>query len=276
MTMGAMDHTEMRELLQDAAVEPGGIERLMAGDTPAAALVAGHLAGCPDCAAELERLRRSVGVIRPVVRAVPPADLRGRTLDYVAAMGRPRGAATQADVAAPAPIVTPTLATRRARRLPLRTLAALAAVFVVAVAGTGVLIGATVVQDQAAEVEALGEVARWTMRVDGQPDARRVILASSTGAGTTGTLLFSPSSRELVVVADELAKPPAGHEYRCWVEVGGVRKPIGKMFFGGDLAYWVGPSEAVSSLPADTRFGVSLIDLASPGLQGDPVLSGVG
>ena len=53
MTMGAMDHSEVRELLQDAAVEPGGLERLMAGDTPTAAVVAGHLAGCPDCADEL-------------------------------------------------------------------------------------------------------------------------------------------------------------------------------------------------------------------------------
>ena len=45
-----MDHNEVRELLEDAAVEPGGLERLMAGDTPNAALVAGHLAGCAECA----------------------------------------------------------------------------------------------------------------------------------------------------------------------------------------------------------------------------------
>ena len=49
MMMGAMDHNEVRELLEDAAVEPGGLERLMAGDTPTAVLVAGHLAGCADC-----------------------------------------------------------------------------------------------------------------------------------------------------------------------------------------------------------------------------------
>ena len=60
-----MDHSEVRELLEDAAIEPGGLERLMAGDTPTASIVAGHLAGCADCAEELERLRRSVGLIRP-------------------------------------------------------------------------------------------------------------------------------------------------------------------------------------------------------------------
>ena len=67
---GVMDHEEVRELLEVAAVEPGGLDRLMAGDTPDAALVAGHLAGCAACAAELERLRRSVSAsIRPAVRA---------------------------------------------------------------------------------------------------------------------------------------------------------------------------------------------------------------
>src|SRR5262245_20657955 len=105
--MGAMDHDEVRELLEDAAVEPGGLERLMAGDTPTAALVAGHLAGCPSCTDELDRLRRSVGVIRPAVRAVPPPELRQRTLDYVAALGRPRGADAAAAAPVPLPVAAP-------------------------------------------------------------------------------------------------------------------------------------------------------------------------
>jgi len=49
--MEAMDHSEVREILEDAAIEPDGLERLMAGDTPTASIVAGHLTGCPDCAA---------------------------------------------------------------------------------------------------------------------------------------------------------------------------------------------------------------------------------
>ncbi len=40
-----MDHEETREQLELAALEPGGLERLMAGDTPLAQAVAGHLAG---------------------------------------------------------------------------------------------------------------------------------------------------------------------------------------------------------------------------------------
>jgi len=275
-----MDHTEVLELLQDAAIEPGGLERLMAGDTPTAGAVAGHLAGCPSCAAELEQLRRSVGLIRPAVRAVPPPELRQRTLDYVAAVGRPRTPVAEGPGRGRAPDAAPPGSRRVVRRFPpMRVLAALAAALIVAVTGTGFLVGSSrdgAIRVQAAELEALGDVARWTMRVDGQPDARRVTLASSTGGTTAGTLLFSPSTTELVVVADALALPLTGHEYRCWVEVDGVRKPIGKMFFGGDLAYWVGPVSAVAGLPADATFGVSLVDLTTPGTTGEPVLSGIG
>ena len=278
--MGAMDHDDVLELLHDAAVEPGGLERLMAGDTPAAAALAGHLAGCSSCTAELDRLRRAVEVIRPVVAASPPPELRERTLAYVAAVGRPRSPAATAGSNVRTIDPTAAAATARLRRLPpLRTLAALAAVLIVAVSSTGLVVTASrdgLVRDQAAEIDALGDVARWTLRVDAQADARRVTLASATGGSTTGTVLFSPSTGDVVVVADALARPPAGQEYRCWVEVGGVRQPIGRMFFGGSLAYWVGPVANVKGLPAGARFGVSLVSDGGAGASGQPVLEGDG
>jgi hypothetical protein len=300
--METMDHSEVRELLEDAAIEPGGLDRLMAGDTPTASIVAGHLAGCPDCAEELARLHRSVGLIRPTVRAVPPPELRERTLAYVAALGRPRGPAVEAAVGPaaisqagsaeaataaaaagrPGPLVfaPSSAATGPAARGQVGRLgwfAGLAAALIVAVTGTALLVNASHQSSSAAlsaEIEALGEVARWTLRVDAQPDVRRVELASATGATTSGSLVYSPTSKELVVVADHLAAAPAGHEYRCWVEVDGHRTSIGKMFFGGDLAYWVGDVQAVAGLPAGARFGVSLIALGSSGEPGEPVLTG--
>src|SRR4051794_17385147 len=147
MMMGAMEHDEVRELLEDAAVEPGGLERLMAGDTPAAAVVAGHLAGCPECTDELDRLRRTVALVRPAVRSVPPPELRERTLAYVSAGGRQRAPSTSAGVAPSAAVASPRLAppsdppapTRRFGMRRLRALAALAAVLIVAVTGTGLL-----------------------------------------------------------------------------------------------------------------------------------------
>jgi hypothetical protein len=277
-----MDHNDVRELLEDAAVEPGGLERLMAGDTPNAALVAGHLAGCAECAAEMERLRRSVGMIRPAVQAVPPPELRERTLAYVAALGRPRGAdvaAMAGEPAAPATIDRAPVAVAPRRRLRFAPLLAMAAVLVLAVVGTGLAVNAsrdTVAKAQAAEIEALGDVARWTLDVDAQPDAKRIELASATGDGTNATLLYSPKTSGLVVVAEKLVPPPNGKEYRCWVEIGGQRQPIGRMFFGGDLAYWVGDVPEVAGLDQSARFGVSLIDLASPQTPGQPVLVGEG
>ena len=51
-----MDHEDVLEQLELAAVEPGGLDRLMAGDTAMAAAVVGHVAGCDACAEELRRL----------------------------------------------------------------------------------------------------------------------------------------------------------------------------------------------------------------------------
>jgi hypothetical protein len=277
-----MDHNEVRELLEDAAVEPGGLDRLMAGDTPNAALVAGHLAGCAECTAEMERLRRSVGMIRPAVQAVPPPELRERTLAYVAALGRPRGAdvaAIAGEPAAPATIDDAPVPMAPRRRPRFAPLLAMAAVLVLAVVGTGLAVNAsrdTLAQGQAAEIEALGDVARWTLDVDAQPDAKRIELASATGDGTNATLLYSPKTSGLVVVAEKLVPPPNGKEYRCWVEIGGKRQPIGRMFFGGNLAYWVGDVPEVAGLDQSARFGVSLIDLASPQTPGQPILVGEG
>jgi len=289
--MGEMEHHEVRDLLADAAVEPDGLERLMAGDTPTAALVAGHLAGCPDCADELERLRRSIGIIRPTVQAVPPPELRERTLAYVRAVGRPRGAGASAAPSSPAtasspatPVVAeptaaqpiPITTDRRARRVArLPVLAGLAAAIALAVAGTALFVNGgrdAEVRGQASEIEALGEVAVWTLRVDAQPDVRRIRLANTSDGATSGTLVYSPSSTELVVVADQLAPAPAGKEYRCWVETAGRRAPIGKMFFGGQLAYWVGDVPKIAGIGPGAKFGVSLVDLAASDQPGQPVL----
>ena len=91
-----MDHDATREQLELAAAEPGGLDRLMAGDTAIAQAVAAHLAGCPSCTDELARLERASSLIRSVVRERPPADLRERTLAAVRAAGVPRGAAVAA------------------------------------------------------------------------------------------------------------------------------------------------------------------------------------
>ena len=83
-----------------------------------------------------------------------------------------------------------------------------------------------------------------------------------------GSLVFSPATSELVVVATGLTPPPEGQEYRCWVEQNGDREGVGKMFFSDDLAYWIGPVSAVQGLVGDATFGVTLVDVSGAG--GDP------
>ena len=278
-----MDHDEVLEQLELAAVEPDGVARLVAGDTAIAAAVAGHLAGCDACAGEFERLGRAAPLLRDVVRTTPSADLRERTLAFVREHGVPRGAAAAAASAlgsalgsAPAAVLASAPDTRgRATRL-LPWVASLAAVIALAVAATSFLAVQQMQQQLAAQDRAIGgleAVTSATLEITGEPDAQRVTLTAAD-AETAGSLLFSPSSTRLVVVATGLDHPPAGQEYRCWVEVGGKRENVGRMFFADDLAFWVGDTPAVSGVKPGTTFGVSLADLDNPVLDAPPVIVG--
>jgi hypothetical protein len=277
-----IDHREARELLELAAVQPGGLDRLAAGDTPESAVLAGHLAGCPACSAEADRLRASAGLIRDAVLETPPPELRDRTLALIRAVGRPRsgpaaeGAAPVADVVEAVPVEPISLARRRRLRsivLPL----GIAASIVVAIVGTAAVVGKDQAPALAISQETTAELARvtsWTLKVEAEPDVKEVALVSSTGAAVRGTLLFSPTSTDLVVVANGLAPAPSGQEYRCWVLLNGTRHDVGEMDVGGGLAYWVGPVPGLVGLPAGTPFGVSLAAVHGSIAPGDPVIGG--
>ncbi|MGZ8438949.1 MAG: anti-sigma factor domain-containing protein [Candidatus Limnocylindrales bacterium] len=290
-----MDHDATREQLELAAVEPGGIDRLVAGDTATAQAVAAHLAGCPDCTDELARLERASRLIGTTLRETPPADLRERTLASVRALGRARGPVPAAAVAGapavepfPAPVVlaparpdvaaTPArTSSGRGRGAALGWVAAIAAAIVLSVTTTSLLVGGRVDQqlaEQSDTIHTLQEVTTATLRVTAEPDAQHVALTGTSDPSLVGSLVFSPSTSDLVVVTTGLAQPPAGHEYRCWVERAGQRQRVGKMFFSGGLAYWIGPVPAVSGLSSDARFGVSLVDASGSAIDTPPVLGG--
>ena len=280
-----MEHDEIREQLELAAAEPGGIDRLMAGDTALAAAVAAHLAGCPACTEELSRLRRASHVIGEAIRTTPPADLRERTLAYVREYGRiptPAGAlagATGTAGTAPPAARPATTTPSRAGMRRLGWAAALAAALVVGVAGTALVLDARYAGQLAAQESRAAGLARITgafVALSDEPDLARVELAASSGEApaASGTLAYSPAKAELVVIAEGLTEPSPDLEYRCWVEVDGIRSDVGKMFFGGGLAFWAGRVDAVADLPEGATFGVTLVEAAGGSLAGPPVLAG--
>jgi anti-sigma-K factor RskA len=291
-----MEHAEVRELLELAAVEPDGLERLAAGDTAAAAAIAGHLAGCPACAEEARRLAVIGQLVREAVETAAPPELRTRTLALVREVGRPRRALAMARAQAstvgagvalvpgeaPAALppdstapTTPPAPSDRRRRV-LGWPAALAAVLIVAVAG-GALLSVRLVGDQRAHAAALAQLHAATLRVSAEPDALRVKLVSAAGGagGLTGTILFSASTEELVVSAPGLSEPPAGEVFACWISRNdGSRARLGTMDFGGGLAYWEGWSEDLKGAGPGTTFGITLVDTAGHPIQPGDVLTG--
>jgi hypothetical protein len=278
-----MDHAEALERMEIAAAEPDGLERLIAGDTADAAAVAGHLAGCASCQAQLAAIRRTATLARRVIESEPDPELKERTLSFIRQVGRDRSSAAAGVPDAPLPPnvvpmdrpAAPHVPDRPARVRRWVAVAAIAAAVVVALAA-GFAGGAVLAPGQDSrqgQVAVLRETAQGTVRVGAQPDAERVSLVATDAApGAQGAVLFSGESGELVMVASGLDAPPAGMEYGCWIETGGQRRRIGKMYPGGDIHAWVGPVRGLQDLPAGSVFGVSLTPVG--GGSGETVLTG--
>jgi hypothetical protein len=153
----------------------------------------------------------------------------------------------------------------------------IAAAVILSVATTTLIVGSRVDDQLAAQdatIAALEAVTTATLEVTDEPDAAHVDLAGVTDPSLSGSLVFSPSTADLVVVASGLTPPPSGQEYRCWVEIDGQRQRVGKMFFSDDLSYWVGPVPAVAGLTGSATFGVSLVGVSGGAIDTEPVLVG--
>ena len=309
-----MEHAEVLELIELAAVEQDGIERLAAGDTPEAAVVAGHLAGCEPCAAELARIARTSAVARDAIRELPDPALRACTLAFVREVGVDRSARAATDVAAsltampaveraePAAAVdvpqpaaaiaehgvpvsastaAPEAAIAPAVVIPLRARSrtpwwAAAGVAAVLVAGVaGFATGGALRPGGTGDEPAIAmAAAQTTMHIAEQPDAVHLALAPTGGDMAKGTVIYSPTTTELSMAVSGLAATPAGSEYACWVEQGGQRKRIGTLYVEGHNGTWAGIVEGLASLEPGSAFGVSLV--AAGDSTGTPVLRGGG
>ena len=262
-----MDHAEAHERLGDLALDPARLAALDHDRAPDAVELRAHLSTCGECRAELESLRRTDRAIRdaflstpdsgPPAILRPPPQLRDRIL-----------AAAIADESADLALVggeprRPALARSSTRRwLSL----ALAAALVVAV-GMGGLLSQRINDLTAAraELEEMTDVVATLDRI--LAAEKHVAVPLQTADGSPGGVI-AWSREEVVVLSTSLARPPAGQEYRCWMEESGARWKVGTMQFSGSTAYWAGSlADWNASFKPGSRFGVSL----SPPAGGDPL-----
>jgi hypothetical protein len=245
-------HAEVRERLADALLSPGtgGLDAALGDPGTDAVAMREHLAGCPSCTAELAALRATGALLAAAApdSLTAPLAVRVRTLAAVRA-ARPR----------PLPVRS----WRPTRTVAFAALAA-AVIVVAGLAGGIGLIGQRDAADRrVAELQTLATASRDVLA---DPAAIRLALA---GPGGDGSVVLSPGSGRLVVVARGLPALPEGGHYGCYIERGGQRTWIGSMSASADLAWWVGwISEVASPGQAGDRF------LVTAGPDDRPLLSG--
>ncbi len=294
-----IEHDEVRELLELAAVEPGGLDRLESGDTTAANLVVGHLAGCPDCLEEMARLRRADTLLRPILASQPDPALRERTLAFVRDVGVARGpgaavdAASEAREAAASPAGAPAIppagapaslpegepipitsrdgSRRRSVGIPAWA-GTLAAALVIGVVGGALLVGSGRSGDDGETAAALQAVVGETASLMAADDVVEVALLDASGE-PDGTLVVSPSVGRILVAAVELDRPAAGMEYRCWATAGDARTSIGTLRWTAAVAWWTGEVRVPDDFPSGVVYSVSLAEVGSSD-PGTVVLTG--
>ncbi len=277
---------EAREALEIAAVEPHGLALLAEGRTPADAAVVAHVAGCTACADEASRLREIAALLREgLAPALDPA-LRGRTLAYVAAVGRPRGAAAAAPAtggtgaAAPVPLAARAAAPgsrREGRTRYVLAGLAMAAVVVLAVGVSAAVAGGVARSELAAEQARSTELARTAdiaMGLLGDSTALRIPMTGTAGA--SGVAVISPASYRGAVVASGLPEAGTGGEYVCYVVIDGQRRLVGRMAESGSTYAWTGEIGTYSGVKPGsvTEYGVLLVPVGSQAVDGTPVISG--
>ncbi|MCU0504945.1 MAG: hypothetical protein MUE82_04080 [Chloroflexi bacterium] len=281
----------VREALEIAAVEPHGLEALSDARSPEDAAVVAHVAACPACAAEASRLREISALLRAGLAPAPSADLRGRTLAYVASVGRPRGPAAAPSAASPAPAAgvgapghgaTAAAGPRRVggARLALAGLA-MAAVVVIAVAASALVATGVARTELAAERERSAQIARRTaiaLRLLDDPAAVRIPMSGP--GGVSGVAVISrdgyAGAHAGAVVSTSLPVAPAGSEYVCYVVIDGARRFVGRMSGDGTMHAWAGPMEDLADARPGSvgEYGVLLVPAGSGSVEGAPVMSG--
>jgi len=164
-----------------------------------------HLGRCHTCIAEVRGLREVTTSMAMAAALRPPPALHGRVL---AAVRRTRQLPPAADTKPRRGLSRERMA-QRPGWLPRLALAAAAAGVAAAVV-LGVILAGTQHQLNNAQAEN-----RAIARVLAAPDAR--VLAHSTSAGGTATVIVSAAERELIVTTAGLRPLPGSKVYEAWL-----------------------------------------------------------
>jgi anti-sigma-K factor RskA len=171
-----------------------------------------HLAGCPECRAELEELREAAALL---AHAAPHRPLERARSDRLRARLLARAAA---DRQQPAPQVV-SLASRR--RSPLPAWLAAAASLLLAI-GLGVYASTlrgrvASLEDRNAALSSTLERRESTLAALAGPEVRVIDLASSEQREPSGRMFWNPHRRRYTFYAYNLPPVREGREYQLWL-----------------------------------------------------------
>jgi len=277
--MNPLGHAEAHERLADLALEPGALDAL---GSPGGDPLAAHVATCEACTGEVRSWSQThARLIEARGSGEDALDLAGLAGDdSVAAPASLRRAVLRAVRAQPisnaslepTAAVFETLGPPRdiARRAIARRLVPLVAVLGIVALGAGLVVDQALRLDQARqETAALGALSATLDRILRDPEHRVADLHTADGT-VQGSVSWS--RHDIAIVTMALEPPPPDRIYRCWIERGGVRSPIGLMWFAGDAAFWNGSLDewATTSLEAGGTFGISLEPVSAP--AGNPAV----
>ncbi len=192
-----------------------------------------HLAGCPDCAAEVRVLLETTARLAAAEAVEPPARLRAAVMAQIASTRQ-----LPPQLPSPAPVTAPSRAPIAAAAdrsddgvvVPMRrpgwgwaqrSLAVAAALLAVVAVGLSALLA----QSNSTRSSVDAQQAAIT-RVLTAPDAKTI--GGAIPGGGRGAVVVSAREGTAVFVGSHLAAPPSGHTYELWYVTGsGAAIPAG-------------------------------------------------
>jgi hypothetical protein len=275
--MSPMDHGTAHERIEDLLLDPARFAALEASGAADDVALREHLAGCPACQADLDGWARLQAALADAVPgSIVEASASIQPVELPPSL-RARVLASVRSASAEAPLAPISMAGERRRwaafGAPRSAWLGLAAALVVLVIGAGLLVQqAGQLSTAQEEAEGLTAAVAAIDRVLSEPGHR--VAALTTPQGAAGGSI-SWTRHDLVVLASALPAPKPGEVYRCWLNNDGQGWAIGKMYFAGNTAYWVGSLDEWASfeIGPDTSFRVSLEPPgADPATRSGPVV----